>query len=143
MGRQHMMVKDVLTRAKAEPLVTSLVAAYAAYCALVPFVFTIENRLPKFMDWPFLLYIVWPYPLALALQTWARPQSLASNVLVYGLGLLVVFAWARWLQRRFGAGRPRGWPLAALAFWLWAPPLVALEWSVSLGLSALGYSVGE
>src|SRR5262245_13187522 len=115
-----------MTQLRRSPLLLGLLAAYVTYCLAVPVLFAIEHYLPKPMDWPLFLYIVWPYPLVLALQTWARPQSIQSNLLVYGLGLVLVFAWGRWLQSRFGPSRPVGWILLALVPWLWAPPVIAL-----------------
>jgi hypothetical protein len=132
-----------MNQIRCKPLLFGLLAGYALYCLAVPALLSIRHLLPEFLDWIFWLYILWPYPLVLALQTWATPQSIASNLLVYTCGLLIVFAWGRWLQQRFGASRPNGWALAALAFWLWAVPLLLFEWALSWGLSALGYPVGE
>ncbi|MBI4390987.1 MAG: hypothetical protein HY575_03815 [candidate division NC10 bacterium] len=114
---------------------------YLAFSSLGPLARPLRPIIGELADLFQMTGYLWPYPVFLALQTWAAVESLWPLFIVAGLGLVVAFA--ALLRRSFRAFlEPTWWEYLAAAV-LWYVPLFLSQAVLLLVIWSLGYPVGE
>ncbi len=121
--------------------VSEMAAGYVVYSSLAVLGHLAKPTLGEVADFLAMSAVVWPYPLMLALQTWASPGSLSWLFFIGGLFVAVVFG--VFIQRRFPILSQGTWWSHAAALTLWFIPLVVLEVITVATVWAIGYPVGE
>ena len=87
---------------------------------------------------------LWPYPLALALQSWVSSSSLTAWLLIYLVGLGLVILFGHYLQKIFRVSRDGKWYSYVWFILLWPIPLVLLQViTAAFVFFVLGLPVGE
>jgi hypothetical protein len=125
------------------PVTRLSVLSYLVLMSLNPISSFLRPAIGEISDLLMMTAFFWPYPLTLALQKIANPDTWPSWVLGYALGLGLVFMTGVWMDRILVARVGRRWVVWTAGLLAWPVVLILFELGVFFVTAVvLGWPVG-
>jgi len=126
---------------KRHRLVVEMMIIYVLFSTLNSIGLAFKPALGELADLLMMTGLLWPYPLALALQRWVPPGT--GLLYTFVVGPLMVFAFGLYLEKRFRLFFQVAWRLHLASLFLWYVPLLIVQ-SVAIFIGWLsGWPIGE
>ena len=120
-----------------------MIGAYLLFSSLAVIGSVAKPAIGELADALWMTSVLWPYPLILALQHWVPNPGMACFLTVFVGGLLLVFLFGSYLERRYPSLSKRSWRAYALSCVLWYVPLLVVQIVVVCAVWTMGYPIGE